>query len=247
VAKEDFCYTHYDGDEARDMAHMNRLERGAYTDLRVFQRKVGHLSLDQIKKVLSKDFEECWPGIELVLKQDEDGKYFIEWLENSLQRAKRHSSKQSNNGKNGGRPPKNKPKQNPDETQTKPNEGGVGETIPQGIVPDMLQQFKALNPDYPTDQTTDFPALLETAKKIASWQKLPGDVTRPKNIEPIKCRWGELVVFIRAHTLFGGYSLSQVNKHFQSIVQSFNSDRNGKNQSGRTTTKQTASTGHTGL
>jgi hypothetical protein len=273
VAKEDFCYTHYDGDEARDMAHMNRLERGAYSDIRVFQRKVGHLSLDQIKKVLSKDFEECWPALELILKQDEQGKYFIEWLENSIHRAKRHSAKQSGNGKNGGRPPKNKPSENPDETQTKPKQNptetqkkpledgdgnedvfenvfkdeGVGETIPQGIVPDMLQQFKNLNPGYPTDQTTDFPALLEVARKIAGWQKLTGDVTQPKNVDLIKRRWGELVPFIRAHTLFVGYSLAQVNKHFQSIVQSYNSDRNGKNQSGRTTTKQTASSGHTGL
>lgn len=121
MAKEDFCYTHYDGDEARDMTHMNRTERGAYTDIRMFQRKVGHLSIDQIKKVLSKDFEECWPAIELIMKVDNDGKYYIEWLENSLARAKKHSGKQSDNGKNGGRPPKNKPKHNPTETQIEPN------------------------------------------------------------------------------------------------------------------------------
>lgn len=121
MAKEDFCYTHYDGDEARDMTHMNRTERGAYTDIRIFQRKVGHLTLDQIKKVLSKDFDECWPAIELVMKQDNQGKYFIEWLENSLARAKKHSGKQSDNGKNGGRPRKNKPKHNPTETQIEPN------------------------------------------------------------------------------------------------------------------------------
>lgn len=121
MAKEDFCYTHYDGDEARDLTHMNRTERGAYTDIRIFQRKVGHLSIEQIKKVLSKDFEECWPAIELIMKVDNDGKYYIEWLENSLTRAKKHSGKQSENGEKGGRPPKNKPKQNPIETQIEPN------------------------------------------------------------------------------------------------------------------------------
>ncbi len=40
MAKEDFCFTYYDGDAARDMAHMNRLERGAYTDVIISQRKI---------------------------------------------------------------------------------------------------------------------------------------------------------------------------------------------------------------
>lgn len=248
MAKEDFCYTHYDGDEARDMTHMNRIERGAYTDIRIFQRKVGHLTIDQIKKVLSKDFEECWPAIEMVMKRDEQGKYFIEWLENSLNRAKKHSNKQSENGKNGGRPPKNKPNINPNETQTeaisnptlsqkKPlededgygnelgnefEEGGTGETMPAGIVPQMLQTFMADNPAYPSDQLTDFPALRLIAGKIVKWQKLKGDITEPNNACEIKLRWGELVPFIRADTHFGGYSILQISKYFQSIVQSFN-------------------------
>lgn len=248
MAKEDFCYTHYDGDEARDMAHMNRLERGCYTDIRVFQRKVGHLTLDQIKKVLSKDFIECWPAIEIIMKQDDQGKYFIDWLENSLTRARKHSSKQSDNGKNGGRPRKNKPNENPNESQTiptnnptesqkKPLEDGDGnedesendfkeksvrETIPVGIVPDMLQEFMLSNPDYPSDHLTDFPALRLIAGKILKHQKLKGDITLPENSDQIKLRWGELIPFIRADQHFGGYSLLQVNKYFQSIVQSFN-------------------------
>jgi hypothetical protein len=101
-------------------------------------------------------------------------------------------------------------------------EGGAGETIPAGIVPDMLQEFKTSNPDYPADQSTDFPALREIATKILKWEKLRGDITAPNNAEVIKRRWGELVPFIRAHQHYSGYSLTQVNKHFQSIVQSFN-------------------------
>lgn len=254
MAKEDFCYTHYDGDEARDMAHMNRLERGAYTDIRVFQRKVGHLSIDQIKKVLSKDFDECWPAIELVLKQDEEGKYFIEWLENSIHRAKRHSRKQSENGEKGGRPPKNKPNENPNETQIKANhnpiesqkkplgdgdgnedgnvlvqEGGMGETIAQGIVPEMQQTFMAQNPEYPKDQEKDFPSLREIGDKIVEWMKLPGNLTDQQNLKAVRLRWGELVTHIKAHSHFRTYSISQINKHFQSIAQSFNTAKNGTN------------------
>jgi hypothetical protein len=96
MAKEDFCFTYYDGDAARDTTHMNRLERGAYHDLIISQRKFGHLSLDQCKKILGKDFADCWPSLELILKTA-DGKFFIEWLDISIRKAKKHSKKQSEN------------------------------------------------------------------------------------------------------------------------------------------------------
>lgn len=92
MAKEDFCFTYYDGDAARDMAHMNRLERGAYTDIIISQRKFGRLTIIQIKKILGKDFEDCWPSIELVLVQDEE-KFFIEWVETSILKSKKNSKK----------------------------------------------------------------------------------------------------------------------------------------------------------
>ena len=109
-------------------------------------------------------------------------------------------------------------------------EGGTGETKqiePVGIIPEMLQQFRFSNPHYPAQQTVDFPALLGISTQILDWQKLSGDITAPKNTKEIKLRWGELVPFIRAHNHFSGYSLTQVNKHFQSIVQSFNAPKNG--------------------
>lgn len=104
MAKEDFCFTYYDGDAARDMAHMNRLERGAYSDLIVSQRKFGHLRLSLIKKTLGNDFDDVWESLEIILKKDEEGKYYIEWLDNSVEKMKKQSCHQSNNGKKGGRP-----------------------------------------------------------------------------------------------------------------------------------------------
>lgn len=94
MAKEDFCFTYYDGDAARDKAHMNRLERGAYDDLISAQRKFGHLSKPLIEKILSGDFEKCWGALEIILKKDDEGKFFIEWLEKSLFKRKYHSQKQ---------------------------------------------------------------------------------------------------------------------------------------------------------
>lgn len=94
MAKSDFSFTFYDGDATRDMAHMNRLERGAYMDVLVQQRQRGHLSTDDLKKFLSKDFDAVWPALEWVMKKDAAGKFFIEWLEVSETRAKTHSKLQ---------------------------------------------------------------------------------------------------------------------------------------------------------
>lgn len=114
MAKADFCFTYYDGDAARDMAHMNRLERGAYSDIIISQRKFGHLTKDQIKKILGKDFDECFGSIELVLKRTDKGLFFIDWLDVSEKKAKTHSKRQSDN-RNGST------KQQPNNNQTEPN------------------------------------------------------------------------------------------------------------------------------
>lgn len=94
MAKEDFCFTYYDGDAARDKAHMTRLERGAYDDIISAQRKRGHLSIDDIKRVLSKDFDECWASLEWILKKDTEQKFFIEWVDKSIAKMRANSLKQ---------------------------------------------------------------------------------------------------------------------------------------------------------
>lgn len=93
MAKEDFCFTYYDGDAARDMAHMNRLQRGAYIDFVSAQRKRGHLTENDIKRVLGSDFEACWEALEWILKKDDEGKFFIEWVENSVKNSKVNAQK----------------------------------------------------------------------------------------------------------------------------------------------------------
>lgn len=97
MAKEDFCYTYYDGDAARDKAHLNRLQRGAYDDLISAQRKFGHLTIEQIKRVLGNDFEYCWEPLQWILCVDGEGKLYIEWVERSVEKMRRHSKKQKEN------------------------------------------------------------------------------------------------------------------------------------------------------
>jgi hypothetical protein len=242
MAKEDFCFTYYDGDAAKDVAHMNRLERGCYLDILHAQRKRGRLSLPDIKKVLGKDYETCWEAIEWVLKKDEAQQYYLQWLEDSIIKSKAHAKKQKENvAKRYQTATKPLPKEdlvlpksdlvtpledgdgNKDEAEDVFQEGGTGE----GIVPDMVEQFKLANPDYHVDKDSDYPAILEISKKIQKWKKIPGQITNEATGETVKFRWGELVEFIKSESHFSGYSLSQINRYFQSITLKFSNQRNG--------------------
>jgi len=82
-----------DGDAARDVSHMNRLERGAYFDLIQAQRKFGGYTVEQARKILGKDFDEIWPSIEMVLTC-ENGKFFIQWVRDSMINRAEHAEKQ---------------------------------------------------------------------------------------------------------------------------------------------------------
>jgi hypothetical protein len=123
MAKADFCFTYYDGDAARDMAHMNRLERGAYTDIIISQRKFGRLTLEQIQKILGRDFAECWPAIELIMSRAE-GKFYVGWLEASVLKSQKHSKKQSENAANRYQ---TDAKQMPNSAKRMPLEDGYGD------------------------------------------------------------------------------------------------------------------------
>lgn len=111
------------------------------------------------------------------------------------------------------------------------DKGGAGENFePVGIVPDMAKQFTDQNAGYFFDQQADFPVIAELAVKIHKWENMPGRFTDSENVDQIRLRWGEIVTHVRADTHLSKYSLSQINKHFSSITQSFNSGRNGKHR-----------------
>lgn len=84
---KDPAFLFYDGDAARDVSHMNRLERGCYFDLIQAQRKFGGYTAEQARKILGKDFDSCWDALTLVLTQ-ENGIFFIEWMRDSILKRK---------------------------------------------------------------------------------------------------------------------------------------------------------------
>lgn len=88
---KDPAFLFYDGDAAKDVSHMNRLERGCYFDLIQAQRKFGGYTVEQMRKILGKDFEECWPALELILSHDENDVFFIEWVRISMQKREIYS------------------------------------------------------------------------------------------------------------------------------------------------------------
>jgi hypothetical protein len=95
---KDPAFLFYDGDAARDVSHMNRLERGCYFDFIQAQKKFGPLSLDRIKKILGKDFEDCWPSLQMCLTYEEDT-YIISWLQFSIEKRQKYSEGRAKNRK----------------------------------------------------------------------------------------------------------------------------------------------------
>jgi hypothetical protein len=88
--QKDPAFLFYDGDAARDVSHMNRLERGCYFDLIQAQKKFGGYTVEQARKILGKDFESCWGSLELILTI-ENGVFFIGWLRVSIEKRKEHA------------------------------------------------------------------------------------------------------------------------------------------------------------
>lgn len=113
--------------------------------------------------------------------------------------------------------------------------GGMGEKTPEPefipppetLIGSLRNDFKAVFSHYFFDEG-DNATLLEIAKKLAKERGMSGNVTDPSNSEKIRLRWGELVNHIRADAHLSKYSLSQINKHFSSIIQSISNEHTGK-------------------
>lgn len=93
---KDPAFLFYPADAAQDVSHMNRLERGCYFDLIQAQKKFGRLSEELIKKVLGHDFDICWESVKICLTYV-DHMYFIEWLEESIDKRKKYCESRKDN------------------------------------------------------------------------------------------------------------------------------------------------------
>lgn len=221
MAKHDFCFTYYDGDATRDMSHMNRLERGAYNDLVISQRKFGRLTMLIIKKTLGEDFEKVWDSLELVLVKEEDN-YFIEWLENSEIKMKKQASHQSINGSKGGRPKsQTKPELNPNETQTHYKKKPLGNEIENGNVIETENKERGLQ-----GETVLWTETVKNFKNDFRWKE---KFCRDKNI-PLPQLENKMLEFLVNIELKEDFkTLKELKNHF---TNTFNKITNGSNTQG---------------
>jgi len=97
---KDPAFLFYDADAAKDVSHMNRVERGGYFDIIQAQRKFGRMNIDIIKKVLGHDFETVWESIKIVMTYVDD-MYFIFWVEESINKRKNYCESRSTNRNKG--------------------------------------------------------------------------------------------------------------------------------------------------
>lgn len=220
MAKEDFCFTYYDGDAARDVAHMTRLCRGAYHDLISMQRKVGHLDMDTIRMVLSSDFDNCWSSLKFILKQDPEGKFYVEWVENSIAEMKKNAAKNKKKiveywaGVKAGTIPRNKKTDTtvqPQYENVYTNEihledvngnedgnigkGGTGGKTENDELPCaflMSQKFLKTNPGYVAMPSKDMPAIIDFANFLALQLEISNECPHftPEEKNRVLHEWG---------------------------------------------------------
>jgi uncharacterized protein YdaU (DUF1376 family) len=79
---KDPAFLFYPGDWMGGTATFTRHHKGAYMDLLMAQFNAGHMSLQDIKNILDKDFETMWEQkLKSKFKIDADGLYYNERLE----------------------------------------------------------------------------------------------------------------------------------------------------------------------
>lgn len=97
----------------------------------------------------------------------------------------------------------------------------------------VISVWQKYFPAYLQDWVLDFPA----AAKIAGYVRKEQNLIDLSNVNQIERRWGEVVEFIAEHNHFQNYSLSQVAKHFQSILSSINGNKNFKRNNAKDTAR----------
>lgn len=101
-------------------------------------------------------------------------------------------------------------------------EGVQGEKF---LIPQMWEVWKSVKPKYPADRKKDFEPLKKIAEFICGQERItwtPSDSTETGQILTI---WRTLGEYIELDKFFKKYSLEQVERHIQSISQSFQENK----------------------
>lgn len=145
---KDPAFLFYSNDFLADIADLNWDERGRYITLVCLQHQKGHLSEKTICLSIGLHTLNHMPDLCKKFAKDEEGLYYIIWLDELISARKKYADSRRENGKNGGRPKKesiDKPygseiesiqkayknlpeNENVNEDKDEKEEGGMGET-----------------------------------------------------------------------------------------------------------------------
>lgn len=195
---KDFAFLFYANKVAADVSLMNRLERGCYFDLMRAQCRFGRLKFEQIQSILDKDFEKCWPALQMIMEKTEDS-YHINWLEKTLERRESYSKSRSENSQS------KKPS-----VSTTPDFQADAQHTP--IIPKMADVWQSINPGYPKVLTDDSPALLDFAMFISDQIKITFNVTQHDVQLKILDKWKPMCQVIMNHPAWKSKSLQTLAK-----------------------------------
>jgi uncharacterized protein YdaU (DUF1376 family) len=231
---KDPAFLFYPNDWLGGTMYLSRHQKGCYMDLLIAQFNNGPLSLETIKTVLGQD-QANWTVLSSKFKKDSNGNFFNERLATEIEKRKKFSKSRRDNVNKRYNPTyvdtsvehMNLHMENGNRNENR-NDFEKSEKL---LIPDMQKTWIKKFPKYFLEKEKDFPALLKISSNVA---KLVGASDNPlsQTIEEknqIKHRWGEIVDFISSEDFFKNYSISQVDRHFQSILQK---EKNGNKYSG---------------
>jgi uncharacterized protein YdaU (DUF1376 family) len=199
-------------------------EFGAYMRLLMHQWDKGSLPKDYQRLTrLATSLSTTWPTIKDKFIEKNGGLINLK-MEEVREKREKHKEKQRENiakrYQTSTKPiTKNLPLENEfeNEKEKEIKEGGMGEE--KFLIPEMLTVWKRFKPDYPSDKLKDFKALQTIAKFICSQIALAYAPEIEGNRTEILNHWQTISKFVADHNFFRNYSLHQVEKHIQSIIQ----------------------------
>lgn len=113
------------------------------------------------------------------------------------------------------------------------NKGGVGgnSNVKTFLVQKMAEVFKKSNPFYPADISKDYPALRQAANFLAAHNN-SGPPMSSDGMEAVIPLWEKVCNYVSKDKFFKNYSITQVEKHLQSIVLNIQNGSNTNSKPG---------------
>jgi len=95
----------------------------------------------------------------------------------------------------------------------------------------MVAIFKSENPDYPLIAATDAPACLQIAQKITLAKGWPKEAMTSSRAPDVLAYWQTVAQFVRGHSLYGNFSIEDLNRKWQGVIQTMNQANHKTNPS----------------